>query len=80
MVSGVSGCSLARGQSSLQWPKRLRYCESLIHAGVMFAVIVVKEQSERMFPALFIDAADCPNAGLPIKPAALCRNHDGTVF
>lgn len=48
--------------------------------GVMFAANVVEEQRHWMFPALFLDAADRPNAGLPIKPAALCGNHDWTVF
>lgn len=80
VVSGVSGCSLARGRSPLQRPKQLRYCKSIIRAGVMFAVNVVEEQCDRMFPALFLDAADHSNAGLPIKPAALCRNRDRTVF
>lgn len=80
MVSGVSGCSLAPGQSPLQRQKRLRYCKSIILAGVRFAVNVVEEQCDQMFPALFLDAADHPNAGLPIEPASLCRNYDWTVF
>lgn len=70
VVIGVSGGCLARGQSPLQWPKRLWYYQSSMRGGVAFVVDVAGGgQCDRMLPALFLDVADRPNAGLPIKPA-----------
>lgn len=44
----------------------------------MFALNVfeVNPQCDWMFRGVFVDAADNPNAGLPLKPAALCCNYD----